>query len=174
MSTVPQYTVDDYQLWEGDWELWNGIAVAMTPSPFGRHGAVLGRITTALSNAIDAEHCNANVIVEVGWIVSVDTVVRPDLSIVCGEPPDRHINDTPALVVEVLSTGTRERDFTFKKQLYAELSVPWYLILDPESNTLQALQLLDGDFQQITGADTVALNICDECTLNVETSRLFR
>ena len=33
----PHYTVDDYQHWEGDWELWNGVAVAMAPSPFGPH-----------------------------------------------------------------------------------------------------------------------------------------
>ena len=33
MSSVPRYTprysVSDYQLWEGDWELWDGIAIAM-------------------------------------------------------------------------------------------------------------------------------------------------
>jgi len=27
------YTYDDYALWQGDWELFEGIAVAMTPAP---------------------------------------------------------------------------------------------------------------------------------------------
>lgn len=96
------------------------------------------------------------------------------LSVVCGEPPKQHIEDTPALVVEVLLPGTRERDLTFKKQLYADLSVPWYLILDPETNTLQVLQLPDSDYQQVTPADTLELSICDKCLLNVQIDRLFR
>ena len=178
MSTAPQYspkyTVTDYQVWKGDWELWNGVAVAMTPSPFGRHGTVLGRITTALSNAIDKVNCDANVIVEVDWIVSANTVLRPDLTIVCGEPPAAHIEDTPALVVEVLSASTRERDLTFKRQLYAEQSVPWYLIVDPEDGVLHALQLDHGEYHNVAHTETLALRICSECSLHVEIDRLFR
>ena len=67
MSTAPNYqphyTIDDYQLWEGDWELWNGVAVAMTPSPLGRHGYLLAQLARGLGNAIDAAHCNASVVV---------------------------------------------------------------------------------------------------------------
>jgi hypothetical protein len=33
----PHYSVSDYLQWEGDWELWNGTAVAMSPSPLGPH-----------------------------------------------------------------------------------------------------------------------------------------
>jgi len=28
---VPRYTVSDYQHWEGDWELIEGIAISMSP-----------------------------------------------------------------------------------------------------------------------------------------------
>ncbi|WP_457626586.1 hypothetical protein [Persephonella sp.] len=30
---LPNYTVEDYKQWEGDWELIEGIAYAMVPSP---------------------------------------------------------------------------------------------------------------------------------------------
>lgn len=171
----PQYTVDDYQLWEGDWELWNGVAVAMTPSPFGRHGTLLARITTALSNAIDVANCDSSVIVEVDWLVSPDTVLRPDLTVVCGNAPARQVEKTPALVVEVLSDGTRERDLTFKKELYRRESVPWYLILDPAVSTLEALRL-DTDGQYVPGefATSLEIDICDTCPLSVNIERLFR
>ena len=57
MSTAPRYdphyTLDDYQRWEGDWGLSNGIAVAMTPSPFGRHAQLLAQLAKLLGNAID-------------------------------------------------------------------------------------------------------------------------
>ena len=31
------YTVADYRLWKGDWELINGVAYAMAPSPTVTH-----------------------------------------------------------------------------------------------------------------------------------------
>lgn len=27
---APRYTIDGYSLWQGDWELWEGIAIAMS------------------------------------------------------------------------------------------------------------------------------------------------
>ncbi len=37
MSTAiqyaPRYTFEDYAQWEGDWELWEGIAIAIAMSP---------------------------------------------------------------------------------------------------------------------------------------------
>jgi len=79
---VPNYTVDDYQHWEGDWELWQGVAVAMTPSAYGNHSSVLVNICAALKNAIVNAGCSATVLVELDWIISDDTVLRPDAMIV--------------------------------------------------------------------------------------------
>lgn len=32
---LPRYTVEDYNRWEGDWELIEGIPYASAPSPSG-------------------------------------------------------------------------------------------------------------------------------------------
>ncbi len=34
---IPTYTVQDWKLWEGDWELIKGTPVAMSPSPLNKH-----------------------------------------------------------------------------------------------------------------------------------------
>jgi Uma2 family endonuclease len=73
---LPNYTVDDYQRWEGDWELWQGIPVAMTPSPFGRHQAIAARLVTLLNNAVEQTRCNAIVMAEIDRIVTNHTVCR--------------------------------------------------------------------------------------------------
>lgn len=179
MSTAPKYnphyTVDDFKLWEGDWELWNGVAVAMTPSPFGRHGNMLARIAAALTNSIDSDvDCHASVLLEVDWIVTRDTVVRPDLSIVCGPPPEGHIESAPALVVEILSEGTRERDLTVKRQLFEQQRVDWYLIIDPDDKSLQVLRLdAGGAYQQVASEDQLRVDLCENCSLTVQLARLF-
>ncbi|MCX7412564.1 MAG: Uma2 family endonuclease [Planctomycetia bacterium] len=94
MSTAPRYlphyTVADHAAWEGDFELLQGVAVAMTPSPFGPHAERLSRVAAAFWNAIDASGCRATVLAEIDWIVTNDTVVRPDLVVVCGPTPQRH------------------------------------------------------------------------------------
>jgi len=174
---IPYYTVDDYRHWEGDWELWNGAAVAMMPSPFGRHGSMLARLVTALTNGIDSAGCKATVLAEIDWIVADDTVIRPDASVICGEPPAGHIESAPAIVVEVLSATTRERDINHKRTLYANNGVPWYLIADPENSSVDLLRLNDqGQYVAFPFVvdERVELSICDNCRLNLDLSRCIQ
>lgn len=37
----PHYTVEDYELWEGDWELWDGHAIAMSPAARPDHQRIV-------------------------------------------------------------------------------------------------------------------------------------
>jgi Uma2 family endonuclease len=181
MSTAaryqPRYTVDDYRQWQGRWELWAGVAVAISPSPTGRHAELLGRLIMAFGNAVEAGSCSATVLVEIDWIVSRDTVVRPDMTIVCGGPPERHVERAPALVVEVLSEATRERDLVFKRALYEEQRVPWYVIADPEERTLKVLSLATNgcyDVETLAAASGQrTLVLCDNCEITFDPARFF-
>ena len=172
-----QYTVADYGRWEGQWELWNGMAVAMSPSAGGRHAKVHGRIVAALANAIDAAGCNATVLVEIDWVVSRDTVVRPDVTAICGPEPAGHVERAPALVVEILSDATRDRDRIFKRDLYAAQGVRWYIILDPDAGTILPLRLTaDGEYAGPVDqpGPSYAIDLCDDCRIRLEGGRLFR
>jgi Uma2 family endonuclease len=172
---IPHYTVEDYRHWRGDWELWSGTAVAMTPSPFGRHGGMLARLVTALTNGIDSAGCKASVLAEVDWIISEATVVRPDASVVCGEPPEGHIESAPAIVVEVLSAATRERDLNQKRVLYENHGVPWYLIADPDNASISILRLSDQRAYVAVAVEEVAeLAICGDCRLTIDLRRCLR
>ncbi|MEM6692116.1 MAG: Uma2 family endonuclease [Planctomycetota bacterium] len=110
----PRYTVADYLTWQGDWELWDGAAISMSPSPFGRHSALVARTITQLSKSIESGNCEGEVLTELDWIVSDSTVVRPDVIAVCGGPPAEHLQHAPAFIAEVLSEATRERDLNYK------------------------------------------------------------
>lgn len=179
MSTVPKYvphyTVADYQLWEGDWELWNGVAVAMVPSPFGEHSRLTAELARILGNAIAEANCNATVLVEIDWIVFSDTVLRPDVTVVCGGAPEKHLEEPPAIVVEILSDGTRQRDLTVKRDLYASRNVGWYLIVDPADSALTVLKLGDdGEYLDSEFGDVPVINICGDCSIQLNIERMFR
>jgi len=77
------YSYDDYKLWEGDWELYDGIAVAMAPAPMRKHQSLESFIITELNNQLDdCQMCE--VLGEVDYKVSNDTVLRPDVVLTCG------------------------------------------------------------------------------------------
>lgn len=134
---LPNYSLDDYRQWEGRWELIDGIAVAMTPSPFGPHERIVTRLARFLGNQLETIGCNCEIYTGLDWIVSDHTVVRPDLMLVFGEQPEMHLQRAPDLVVEVLSDATRERDLVAKRALYREHGVREYWIVDPDSRTIE-------------------------------------
>ena len=178
MSTAeqfaPRYLVSDYLHWKGDWELWNGIAIAMTPSPFGRHQNVLAGLLTRLRVAIEQCGCRATALSELDWIVGDDTVVRPDLVVICDDAPDRHLEKPPAHVAEILSPSTRQNDLTYKRDLYASQGVTIYLIVDPESRTVEHLKLTDsGDFESAEVSALLSLRLCDNCLIDLDIAKLF-
>ncbi|MFO0943736.1 MAG: hypothetical protein U0930_23620 [Pirellulales bacterium] len=49
-QNLPCYTIEDYRQWQGDWELWDGVAIAMIPSSFGKQQKVLFDLAAEIRN----------------------------------------------------------------------------------------------------------------------------
>lgn len=71
-------------------------------------------------SSIERQGCDCRAYAGLDWIVNEDTVVRPDVMVVCGPQPERHLEKPPELTVEVLSPSTKTRDQVAKRQLYHE------------------------------------------------------
>lgn len=172
---APKYTVADRKLWKGDWELWDGIAIAMSPSPFGRHQIVLFNLAFELRLAIERLRCDAVVAGELDWVVRNDTVVRPDLIVVCGEPPEEHLHAAPSLVAEILSPSTKANDLGYKRALYHEQGVATYLIVDLEKETIEIdLRQPDGTYLTTLAGPDFELRVCDDCHLVIGLKKVFK
>ena len=146
---IPSYTVAEYATWQGDCELWEGVPVAMSPSPFGPHSAAVVKVITSLVQQLQS--CDAQVLTELDWIVDEKNVIRPDVVVVCGEVPEKHILSPPALIVEVLSEATRQRDTVFKPKLCREQGVEFVLV-DPNAKTIEQQEV----------------RICDDCIVRFD------
>ena len=108
----PHYTISDYEQWSGDWELWKGTAVAMTPSPFGKHQLVGANIIGEIRNQLRQNSCDCRVLYEIDWRVSDDTVLRPDVVVICHGLPEKWLDTAPTLIAEVLSASSKHKDRT--------------------------------------------------------------
>jgi Uma2 family endonuclease len=157
------YTVDDYNQWEGDWELIYGMPYAMAPSPMFDHQYLSGKIFRILDEQLDA--CPRSFpAVEIDWQVSDDIVVRPDVLVVCKR--EQRITSTPEIIFEVVSGSSVKRDEQTKFTLYEKEGVKYYALVYPEHKRVKIYQHIDfkyrkiGDFSN-EGAFKLHIRECD-------------
>ncbi len=128
------YTVSDYKHWQDNWELIEGMPYAMAPSPSVSHQTVSFNIASVIreafaKNAMCSDRCT--ILLETDWEISNDTVVRPDVMVVC-QPLEEVVRVTPALIVEVVSVSSSKRDEQIKFELYQREGVSYYLLAYPD------------------------------------------
>lgn len=80
----PHYTYEDYCQWEGQWELIEGMPYAMAPMPVPKHQNVNGNLYSLFKDSLKNNDCKrCKVYIPIDWKIKEDTVVQPDLLIVC-------------------------------------------------------------------------------------------
>ncbi len=169
----PGYTIADYNMWEGDWELIDGYPYAMSPSANSKHQRLASKMLIALSNELSRYKggCdNCEVFYELDWIINDNTVVRPDLAIVCNQT-DKFITSPPKLVIEILSPSTALKDRHVKHDIYQEQGVPYYIIIDPDTLKYNIYVLVNGIYNEQNKNKTFAIG--SECTIELSVANVI-
>jgi Uma2 family endonuclease len=145
-----RFTLDDFLLFPDDGqrhEIIDGEHY-VTPSPNTRHQRLVQRLHIAL-----AEHLRQHpqqgeaFIAPFDVVLSFHDVVEPDLLLVTGDQQEilaeKNIQGAPALVVEVLSDGTRKRDEQIKRRLFERTGVREYWLVDPDLDLIKVFRRAD-------------------------------
>ena len=91
----------------------------MAPSPIFEHQNISGNIHIELKTKLKkCNNCTSTLAVD--WIISDDTVVCPDNSVVCSGLKTDFIKSTPKIIFEVLSPSTKRVDRNRKYNLFQE------------------------------------------------------
>ncbi|WPM31365.1 Uma2 family endonuclease [Hydrogenobacter sp. T-2] len=164
----PHYTVEDYLRWQGDWELIEGIPYAMaSPRPINQY--LLNELGAFLRNVFLQEECSTcKVYVELDWYVSFDTVIRPDLMVLCGEIPER-VESPPQMVVEIVSPSSRQMDEGLKFELCEMQGVKYFVLVYPDEKMVKVFEFVDGKYRE--KLDRVFK--LDGCEVSVDFLELF-
>ncbi len=171
---LPYYTYDDYMLWDGDWELYEGFPVAMSPAPMIIHQAIAFSIARHLGNQIEeCEQCL--VLVETDYKLGDDTVFRPDVVLVCNETNDAYITKAPEIVIEVISKSTAKNDERYKFDKYEAEKVKYYILVYPKELYAKVYKLVDGKYDK-QGDYSKESYTFDEtlCGASVDFEKVFR
>ncbi|MEA3522482.1 MAG: Uma2 family endonuclease, partial [Campylobacterota bacterium] len=147
LNYLPYYTYADYKKWEGKWELYEGHPIAMSPAPMINHQAIAYRIAMELGNQVEeCERCL--VLGEEDWKLSDDTVLRPDVVLICDEPHDAYITKAPEIIIEVISKSTAKRDENYKFDTYEKEKVKYYVIVYPDDLKAKVYKLKDSKYDK--------------------------
>jgi Uma2 family endonuclease len=169
---IPHYTYDDWVHWEGVWELIEGHPIAMSPTPVPAHQRAAAELRTefvlALRNA-GCKKCRAYDPLD--YKISEDTILVPDILIICGDVNKKFLDFPPALVVEILSPATALRDRHTKYQIYEQQGVLYYLIVDVDLKKIEVFKLTDGKYQAVN--DSYVFTLDDNCTISPDFKFVF-
>lgn len=123
VKLLPHYTYSDYENWEGRWELIDGIPYAMRPLPVPKHQKIATALSTEFTIMLkECAQCTAYQPID--YRISDDTILQPDMLVVCGEITKNFLDFPPALVVEILSPATALKDRHSKYPIYESQGIP--------------------------------------------------
>lgn len=177
-----RYTFADVLAWNDDqrMELIEGEVFLMAPSPATDHQLISGELFGQLHNYLKGKRCK---VISAPFDVrlfeqegngpeDVDTVVVPDITVVCDpDKLDKHgCKGVPDMVVEILSPSTQRHDRLTKFNLYQRAGVREYWIVDPANRAVQSFVLEDGRYSvKEFGAagDKMRVNILEDCVIDL-------
>lgn len=146
----PHYTYDDYCEWEGRWELIEGIPYAMSPLPVPEHQLVCGNLFINFQLTLSKTCKKCKVYLPLDWKISENTVVQPDILIVCKKVEKKFLDFPPVLTVEVLSPSTALKDRNEKMEIYEAQGVKYYLIIDAQFKKIEIYQLINNRYEPVS------------------------
>ncbi len=142
------YTYEDYARWEGDWELIEGVPVAMSPAAGVEHQSLACEMIRQLGNQLE-ECFPCRVLGEVDYKVEEETVVRPDVLVVCKPVSGAYVAQTPELVIEVVSPSSIRKDERIKFMLYEQEKVPYYVLVYPHDRRAKIYRLKGDHYDKV-------------------------
>ena len=175
VKILPYYTYEDYVQWEGRWELIDGIPYAMSPAPTPRHQMICNTLGALFYLALKkCKHCKAYQFID--FKIAEDTIVQPDIAILCRPANKKFIDFPPALVVEILSPSTALKDRHTKSALYRKQNVPYYLIISPETEETEVYALEDGEYNLKQKNINFQYNFRfdDDCEATIDFSEIWK
>lgn len=177
------YSYADYLTWKIDdmMELIRGKAFKWAAAAPGMsHQKVSLRLASALFTFLKGKPCQVfQAPFDVRFPVKskksdeIDTVLQPDLCVVCDESKldEAGCIGAPDLVVEILSPGNNRKELKLKYEVYEESGVKEYWVIHPTEQTLLVYTLVNGKYQPsglFVAGDVVESTCIEGFKLNLE------
>jgi Uma2 family endonuclease len=173
IKILPHYTYDDYVLWEGKWEVIEGVPYAMSPAPVPRHQVIAVNLSSEFR--VQLKQCKkCQVSQPVDYLVEDDTILQPDMLITCKPVSKKFLDFAPVLVSEILSPSTALKDRHSKYSIYESQGIQYYIIIDPDKNEAEVYQLMEGKYQLMKQGKDFSFSFkLDDCAAEIDFKEIW-
>jgi Uma2 family endonuclease len=164
-TTIKRLTYDDLesipQEREGDrHEIIDGELI-VTPAPAPPHQFVCRNMFRHLDRHVLRARLGEVLFAPVDIRLTPDNVLIPDIIFIARDRlhivGPKTVDAAPDLVVEILSPGTRRRDLTTKRDIYARFGVREYWVVDLDKRAVEVLALVGNGFQPVPAREDGSL-----------------
>lgn len=171
---LPHYTYSEWKLWEGKWELIDGIPYARSPSPLPKHQKVAAELRYEFTSALKKSGCTkCRAYDPIDYKITDDTILIPDILIVCGNISKPYLDFAPSLVLEILSPSTALKDRNTKYQLYEQQKVKYYLIIDIDTREIEIYELTEDKYVLQPFNSRFTFRLSADCSIAAELGNVF-
>ena len=146
-KSLPESERERYELLEGE--------LVMVPSPTPYHQRISRNLEWHLWGFVRARQLGEVLAAPCDVVLGErgeERVVQPDIIFISKAREEiiqeEEVRGAPDLVIEVLSPATAERDRTYKRTLYARHGVKEYWLVDPETKTIEVLELGERGYER--------------------------
>jgi len=175
VATLLNYTYADYINWEGEWELIDGTPISMAPAPMRIHQQIARELLFALNSEMKEACTLCEILYEVDWKITEETVLRPDIVLICNDEHEAYLTKAPKIVVEILSPSTAKKDETVKFDIYEEEGVQYYILVYPDDFKAKVYSLKEGKYIKVSDFTHEVLRFDDlDCVLSLDFATVFK
>ena len=156
------YSYADYLKWEFKErvELIKGRLLRLSPAPGRRHQRIASNLYLPIGQYLKNQKCQAYfALFDVRLHDSakkqnikdhqIFTVIQPDICVICdaAKLDEKGCIGAPDWIIEIISPGNSKREVKNKFRLYEENEVPYFWMVFPSEDMLQAFAFIDGKMQ---------------------------
>ena len=167
-----EYTIDDiYALPDGQRaELIDGQMYMMAP-PTRRHQQILLSLSRKVADYIDRKggSCEVDIAPFAVFLNADDrNYVEPDISVICNPDKltEKGCTGAPDWIIEIVSPGSRRRDYYTKLFKYRTAGVREYWIVDPTQRSTVVYSFEADDTAEYSFSDAVKAGIYDDLEID--------
>lgn len=171
---LPHYTYEDYEQWEGRWELIDGVPYAMSPLPVPKHQRIAGNITSEFRIAL--KKCKKCIVYQpIDYLLSDDTIVQPDMLVVCKPINKKFLDFAPSLVTEILSPSTALKDRHTKYELYQSQNISYFIIISPDKEEIEIYQIQNNEYVLVKSGHSFSFVFnLEDCTAEIDFNEIWQ
>lgn len=160
-------------------ELIDGILIYNHAAPNRLHQGILSELHAIIHDYIKKKGGNCR-IYPAPFAVKLweekDTIVEPDISVICDEKKltDRGCTGAPDWIIEISSPSNSKHDYITKLNLYTEAGVREYWIIDPEKERILVYFPIEEkcELKIYSFQDIVESNIYDDLSIDFKNIQL--